>query len=216
MVVYDTADPYAGEYDQEIVVTTSDWYHSESPGLIATMLSSSNPNALPPFPDGVLLNDQSSLSFEPKPNTTYKVRLISMAAFAGIIFAVDNHTADIIELDGVYTERTTASQVRIAPAQRYSFLITTKDTTDTNYAFTAILDENQNFEASGAVWPLNATGYINYDTSLPKASTYTVDTLSPIDDFGIPPYDGQALIGAPDNSVILNFQFGLDDLSIPR
>lgn len=216
LIVYDTNDPYADDYEEEIVITTSDWYHNESPGLINTMMSSSNPHALPPFPDGILINDQSSLTFEPVLNRKYKVRVICMSAFASVILAIDSHTADIIEVDGVYTNRTAASQIRIAPAQRYSFLITAKNSSDTNYAFTAILDENRDFLASGAVWPYNATGYINYDTSAANADPFVLDTIDPMSDFGIVPYDGQGLIGEVDNDITLNFNFGVDDLSIPR
>lgn len=214
LIVEDTSDPYANQYTEDVTITVSDWYHDESPGLINNMLSSSNPNALPPFPDAVLINDASSFSFTPIVNTTYKVRIVNVAAFGAVILAIDSHTAEIIEVDGVYTDKYEASQIRISPAQRYTFLLTTKADSNTNYAFTAILDENPDFTAS-ATWPLNATGYLNYNTG-DEAGAYTVDTINPMDDFDLVPYDGQSLIGDPDQTVTLNFNFGLDSSSIPR
>jgi iron transport multicopper oxidase len=180
------------------------------------MLSSSNPNALPPFPDSQLINDGTTASLNIQPNNTYKISVIGMQAFAATIISFDSHTLQIIEVDGVYTEKQEATVLRVAPAQRYSFLLTAEPVTTRNYAFTAILDENRDYTAAGAVYPLNATGYLVYDSSNETPSAYTLDTITPLDDTTLVPTDGQSLISGPDRTITLDFKFGLDSLSIPR
>jgi len=82
LIVHDPADPYAGQYDEELVLTTSDWYHDSTPVLIQQMLQTSNTQFLPPFPDSLLMNDSQNVTFQFTPGKTYKIDIISMAAFA--------------------------------------------------------------------------------------------------------------------------------------
>lgn len=39
MLIHDPASPYAGQYDEELVLTLSDWYHQQMPDLIPGFLS---------------------------------------------------------------------------------------------------------------------------------------------------------------------------------
>ena len=103
--MHDPNDPYAGQYDEEIVLTTSDWYHDTVPVLIPQFLTANNPHALPPFPDAILMNDTQNVQLLFTPGKTYKIRLISMAAFASTLLQFDSHTMRIIQVDGVYTQK---------------------------------------------------------------------------------------------------------------
>lgn len=38
MIVHDPSNPYAGKIDDELVLTLSDWYHTEMPNLIPGFL----------------------------------------------------------------------------------------------------------------------------------------------------------------------------------
>jgi iron transport multicopper oxidase len=52
----------------------------------------------------------------------------------------EGHNMTIVEVDGVYTEQAEAEMIYISAAQRYSFLLTTKNKTTDNYAFMSSMD----------------------------------------------------------------------------
>lgn len=212
----DPSDPYAGQYDEEFTLTLSDWYHDEAPILLSQMLSTTNPNGIPPFPDAALINDSSSATLFLTPGKIYKIRVISMAAFASTMLQFDSHTMRLIEVDGVYVNTHDAYQIRVSPAQRYTFLLNAEPTNRRNFAFLASLDTNQDYTAGGATWNHNATGYIIYDTSKALPAPYVVPSWSVLDDFTLVPYDNQALLGTPDQTLTMNFTFCLDDTGIMR
>jgi iron transport multicopper oxidase len=217
LIVFDPNDPYAGQYDEEIVLTTSDWYHDQVPDLIPQMLNKANIQALPPFPDALLLNDTNGSNFTFTPGKTYKVRVISMAAFASTFLQFDSHTMRVIEIDGTYVEKHDAYQIRVAPAQRYTFLLDAQPTNKGNYAFLASLDENRDFAVdTGNVWPFNVTGYIIYDETKDLPPPCKVAEWNPFDDATLVALDGESLLGTPDKEITLDFQFGFDAQGIPR
>lgn len=217
LIVYDSNDPCRGKFDEELVLTVSDWYHDQVPTLLPQMLTPTNPHALPPFPESILLNDAPSQSFKFVPGKTYKIRVISMAAFASVLLEFDSHKMKIVEIDGVYIKKTKVQQIRVAPAQRYTLLLKAKKNTTTNYAFTASLDINRDFAHDPApVFPINATGYLVYDSAKALPRPYVVHSWTPADDFSFEPLDKMGLLGSPDKTIKLDFSFGLDSLGIPR
>lgn len=48
LIVHDPENPYADQFDEELVLTLSDWYHDEMPGLIKKFLSVTNPTGAEP------------------------------------------------------------------------------------------------------------------------------------------------------------------------
>jgi iron transport multicopper oxidase len=76
-----------------------------------------------------------------------------------------------------------AEQIRVSPAQRYTFLLEAKRTDGGNYAFLTSLDINKDFTQPGSRWPLNVTGYIEYDQTKILPVPLIVDNWDPLDDF---------------------------------
>jgi iron transport multicopper oxidase len=217
IVVHDPADPYKGQYDEELVLTTSDWYHDPVPVLLQQMLNPKNVEALPPFPEAILLNDANQAKFYFTPGKTYKILVISMAAFASTLLQFDSHTMRVIGVDGTYTDKHDAYQIRVAPAQRYTFLLNAQPTNRRNYAFLASLDINRDFSIDpNPVYPFNITGYIVYDDTKPLPPPYVVNEWTPVNDFTFVALDHQVLLGDPDKTITLDFNFGFDALGIPR
>lgn len=61
----------------------ADWYHDESPTLLATYLSpTQNADASEPIPYSALFNEGQNINFNVQAGKTYFVRLINMAAFS--------------------------------------------------------------------------------------------------------------------------------------
>ena len=219
LIVHDPNDPYASQYDEEIILTTSDWYHDSIPTLIPQLLNTSNTHFAPPIPESLLLNDTSgpaNLSFEAGKN--YKLRIISMAAFASTFIAFDSsHIMKIIEVDGSYTEPFEASQIRVAPAQRYTVLLSALSSTNANFPFLAALDINRDFtDIANSVFPHNITGYIVYNQNNPVPAPLEIGAWQPADDVMFQSLQGQNLLEEPDQSIVLNFTFGIDSDGVPR
>ena len=141
LIVNDPNSPYKGQYDEERVLTVSDWYHDHIPNLMKSFISVTNPTGAEPVPDAALMNDTVDLKTPVEPGKTYMFRIINIGGFAGQYFWIEGHTMRIVEVDGIYTEAAEADLIYITAAQRYSVLVTMKNDTSTNYAFVGSMDQ---------------------------------------------------------------------------
>lgn len=148
-LVHDPESPYRGQYDEEVAITLSDWYHDEMPGLLKSFISFSNPTGAEPVPDSALMNDTQNLTLSVQPGKTYFFRMTNIGAFAGQHFWIEDHTMRIIEVDGVYTEPAETSMIYLTASQRYGFLVTAKNDTSANFAMVGSMD------TVSACWPTN-------------------------------------------------------------
>lgn len=146
MLVHDPENPFAGQFDEEVAVTLSDWYRDQMPPLIASFISYKNPTGAEPIPDSALMNDTQNLTVSVEPGKTYFFRMVNVGAFAGQYFWIEGHTMKIIEVDGVYTEPTEAEMIYITAAQRYGFLVTARNGTGSNFAMVGSMDTVCNVE----------------------------------------------------------------------
>jgi iron transport multicopper oxidase len=141
LIVHDPEDPHKDLYDEEVVVTLSDWYHDQMPNLIKGFINIANPSGAEPVPQAALMNDTQNLTVNIQPGKTYLFRLINMGAFAAQYVWFEGHTMRIVEVDGVYTEPTEADMIYVTAAQRYSVLVTAKNDTNSNFAFVGSMDQ---------------------------------------------------------------------------
>ena len=141
LIINDPESPYKDQYDEELVLTLSDWYHHQMPGLLAGFISYANPTGAEPIPKAALMNDTQDLSIPIKPGKTYMFRIVNMAAFAAQYLWFEGHTMRIVEVDGIYTKAAEAEQIYITAAQRYSVLVTTKNDTSANFAIVGSMDQ---------------------------------------------------------------------------
>lgn len=139
-IVNDPKSPYNGKYDHEQVLTLSDWYHDEMQDMIPVFMSKVNPSGAEPVPDSSLINEQRDLQLSVEPGKTYLFRTINIGAFASQYLWIEGHKMQVVEVDGVYTEAAETDMIFIAAAQRVSFLVTTKNTTDANFPIVAAMD----------------------------------------------------------------------------
>lgn len=126
-----------------------DYYHDISSGLLYNTLEPGNEGS--PIPDGALINglnqrDCSQLSgrlcdnstatlpaFDLRANANHRLRFINVGAFAWFQVSVDEHNFAITEADG--TDLLPAYDIRlmISPAQRYSVIVNTNQTTGDSF-----------------------------------------------------------------------------------
>ena len=137
----DPNSPYKEQYDEEIVLTLSDWYHEQMANLIPAFISVTNPTGAEPVPKAALFNDTQDLAVHVEPGKTYMIRMVNMAAFAAQYVWFEGHTMRIVEVDGIYTEPAEADMIYLTAAQRCSVLITMKNDTSSNFAFVGSMDQ---------------------------------------------------------------------------
>ena len=201
LIVHDKDAYFADQYDKEYTLTMSDWYHEMVDKLSSFFMSVDNPTGAEPIPNAFLLNDTLNSSIPVEPDKTYLLRLINMGAFVGQYFYIEDHTFQIVEVDGVYTEPTNASMIYIAVAQRYSILVKTKNETDKNYAMVMVADSSL-LDTIPPDLQLNNTNWLEYSKSAPHepAVVNVSDStqLAPYDDKRLVPHDQMALLPEPD------------------
>ncbi|KAF2138110.1 multicopper oxidase [Aplosporella prunicola CBS 121167] len=205
LIVRDSESPYKDQYDEEIVLTFSDWYHERIPVLMKQFLSVTNPTGAEPVPNSALINDTQNLTVSMTPGKTYMFRLVNMGAFAAQYVWFEGHTMSIIEVDGVYTEPAEADRIYMTAAQRYSVLITAKNDTSSNFAIVGSMDEDL-FDTVPSILNNNVTGWLVYDATADRAPAVLVDAYDPFDDFTLVPQDGKDLLRDVDHQITLDLK----------
>jgi FtsP/CotA-like multicopper oxidase with cupredoxin domain len=132
-------------YASDRVVILQDHYHDLSSGLLEAFLQPIAEGA--PTPDGALINgmnkrdcsvlpdrrcDNSSASipsFELAANANHRLRFINVGAFAWFQISIDEHNFAITEVDGTDILPARENRMMISPAQRYSVILNTNQTT---------------------------------------------------------------------------------------
>ncbi|GFF43313.1 iron transport multicopper oxidase FET3 [Aspergillus udagawae] len=203
LVVTDPKNPYIGQYDEERVISLSDWYHDQMPTLLKSFISVTNPTGAEPVPKAALMNDTQNLTVAVEPGKTYLFHLVNVGAFASQYFWIEGHTMKIVEVDGVWTNASEAQMIYIASAQRYSVLVTMKNETSQNYAMVGSMDTDL-FDQLPESLNYNVTGWLVYNDKAEKPSPALISDFEPYDDFNLVPVDGIALHKEADYTVTLD------------
>lgn len=203
-LVHDPENPYADQYDEEVAITISDWYHDEMPGLMDAFISVENPTGAEPVPNAALMNDTQNLTISVEPGKTYYFRLANVGAFSSQYFWIEGHNLTIIQVDGVYTEPAEAEMIYVTAAQRYGFLVTAKNDTAGNFAMVNSMDVDL-FDAYSPDLNTNATGWLVYDAAKPLTEPTLLENWdAQYDDFDLVPYDKMELLDHVDYSFNLD------------
>ncbi|RDW67575.1 hypothetical protein BP6252_08971 [Coleophoma cylindrospora] len=203
MIVHDPDHPYAELYDEELVLTLSDWYHEEMSQIMKDFLTVTNPTGAEPVPQSALQNDTHDLQVPVTPGKRYFLRIINLSAFASHYFWIEGHDFEIIELDGVYHEPTKAEMLYVTAAQRVGVIFTAKNETSRNYAMVAAMDQEMFDVIPDDLIP-NAVSHLVYDASKPLPVPEPVDEFEPIDDFNLIPTDREEIFKNPARTITLN------------
>ena len=199
-------------------MTFSDWYHEQMPTLLnyyqspADITNNSIQAGQAPIPQSGLINDSQNNTIKVLPNKTYLIHMIDMANFPGVAVYFDGHPFTAVEVDGTYTEQHFLGDqnLRIAPAQRWSVLITTKNNTDKNFVIFATLDVNMLFPPNGIPnipgWNGNTTAWLVYDEAKPLPPQLTFYEFDFFDDVALTPYDRAPLLEPVDRRITMSLQ----------
>ncbi|KAL1643374.1 hypothetical protein SLS61_009296 [Didymella pomorum] len=211
LIVNDPENPFKDQYDEEIILTFSDWYHQSMPKLMSGFISIANPSGAEPVPQAALVNETQNLTVKIEPGKTYMFRMVNIGAFAAQYVWFEDHTMRVIEVDGIYTEPSDAEMLYMAAAQRYSVLVTAKNDTGSNFAFVGSMDEDLFDVVPDGLNP-NVTGWLVYDNSKPKPEAKAIDSFdSQFDDFTLVPYDKEGIYTDVSRSITLDMK--MDNLN---
>ncbi|OTB02517.1 putative multicopper oxidase [Hypoxylon sp. CI-4A] len=128
-------------YSSDRIVLLQDWCYDSDSGLMRDVLSPGVEDA--PIPNAALINgvNQANCSNHPgrlcsdadkplpslnlAPGKSHRLRFLNVGGFAWFQVAVDEHESlPIIEVDGTNVNPASASELLIAPGQRYSAVLT--------------------------------------------------------------------------------------------
>lgn len=208
--IIEPEDGYPYDFDEEVVLTLSEWYHDSADVLIPKFLSLFNPTGAEPIPQNLLFNDTRNATWNVETNKTYFLRIINVGGFVSQYFWIEDHEFDVIEVDGIFTERNTTSMLYITVAQRYSVLLTTKDSVDKNFAIMTSFDQDM-LDTIPKDLELNSTNYLVYDESFGTPSESYVDSLDDfLDDFYLRPLSKDELY--PDADYVITVDVVMDNL----
>lgn len=206
-IIHDKNAYFNNEYDEELTWTFSDWYHDTIDLLTPDFLSLYNPTGAEPVPQNLLFNESMNSSVAVKPNTTYLVHIMNIGAFASVFTWIEDHEFTIVEIDGIYTEPTTAEILYVTVAQRYTVLLKTKETTDKNYGIVGVFDSTM-FDVIPDDLYLNQTNWLEYNSSADhnrvQPDYETSEDIEPFDDFTLIPYDRKPLLPEPDQTITID------------
>ncbi|KAF9133731.1 hypothetical protein BGW39_009088 [Mortierella sp. 14UC] len=162
-VIHSPDEAHLKEYDEDVIVMLSDYYHTPSPTLVSWYLSPASDGS-EPVPDNGLINGRNyfnctldSLSLFPthapchpnaprsifdfQPGLRYRLRVINAGSFADFQFSIDNHTLSVIEADGVDMQPVEVNRIPIHVGQRYSAIVKANQKVD-NYWIRAQMNLN--------------------------------------------------------------------------
>ncbi len=192
-------------YAAEHTLTLSDWYHTPIKNLIPAFISHTNPTGIEPVPDAALANDSQNVTFSVQPDTTYRLRLVNVAAFATFHFWIEGHEMELIEVDGVDTEPMKVSGLTLTASQRASVLIRTKSDASQNFAMVASMDTEM-FDKTPPGLNTNVTSYLQYSSTAPLPLPARVAEYPDSDDIDLVPLVQEAVV-EQDQTLVQNVAF---------
>jgi len=202
LIVHSTRDPLVRgrDFDDEMILVVSDWYHDTSTYILGEQLSTRGYNGsfAAPSPNSALLNgvgyfdcaryaaDRRRCTTRPRPlelrvrpNAKTRLRLIQSSSHALFRVSVDNHPLDIIEADATPVQNQQhRERVQIHGGERYSVVLNTANDRegDSFYLRAAIDTDCLAWIAPGMDTPSGNTAravirVTNMDRSAPSAGS---------------------------------------------
>ena len=74
--MHDPENPFEDDFDEEIVLSFSDWYHDLMRPLLKSFISVTNPTGAEPVPKSALINDSQNVTVAVQPGRTYLLRMV--------------------------------------------------------------------------------------------------------------------------------------------
>ncbi|RIA82765.1 Multicopper oxidase [Glomus cerebriforme] len=242
LIIHDPNDPYRKDYDEEYVITMSDWYHQSITELLEIRMSP-NYGGFNPIPDAGLISGIGRYDCSAAPPNSncqannplavykfqsgkrYRLRIMNTSGLTHFIFSIDNHPLKIIEADGEYSQPVTVNKLPVAIGQRYSVIVEANQQVD-NYWIRATIDNrclltNDSTVNVNSAINYNVTGILRYE-----GAPITYPTTTEYPDavricLGLAPNFLKSLYprsipGPATDRIVLNLTMGIDENNVGR
>lgn len=208
-------EDYPFEFDVDVPLRISDYYHDESSDIMKKFKARYNPTGAEPIPQNSLFNETRNATWEVIPDTTYYLRIVNMGMFVSQYLYIEDHTFTIVEIDGVYVEPVEVDSLVVAVAQRYGVLVKTKKHSTGIFRFVNVMNQDM-LDVLPADLQIISTNYMQYPLKEERGKPEPLETsserferlvasLNPVDDFLLVPVEKQPLLDDPDYQIVLNF-----------
>lgn len=191
------------EYDGDMALLLSDWYHTPTNVLVEGMFRQGSRGTEPRINSG-LFNETEKQSIHVQPGKTYLLRLINVGMSATQYFYIEDHELVIVEIDGVKVRPVTAEAISLATGQRYGVLLKTKPSAERNYGMVQITNIMMHKKYT--------TNWLVYSdeepTTDPMVKTRGVNDLQFVDDIDLKPLDSTPRLPEPNHR--FEFSYGSD------
>ncbi|PVU85916.1 hypothetical protein BB561_002656 [Smittium simulii] len=187
LIVYPSKNVSEIQYDEDLVMSVSDWYHEEANKLASTVASKENPGGVEPPPNSGLINDIPNPKYKISPGKTYRLRIINFSTMGVFHVKLDRHDMKLVEIDGVTVQPMDVKSIELSPSQRASVIFTAKENTSKNFYILADADPAY-YDFVPDYLKLNVTIPLIYDdnSEYEKPEDHLWDTPN---DFDIVPLD---------------------------
>ncbi|RCK57686.1 Iron transport multicopper oxidase FET3 [Candida viswanathii] len=141
-----------------------------------------------------------------EPNKTYYLRILNVGRFVSQYLWMEDHQFTVVEVDGNYVHPNTTDMLYLTAAQRYGVLVTTKNSTDRNYAFMNKADDTM-LDTVPHDLQVNGTNYIVYNEDADLPGENYVDSIDEfLDDFYLKPLSNTTLYDDPDYTITVDLK----------
>ncbi|CAG8522690.1 3064_t:CDS:2 [Cetraspora pellucida] len=135
LIIHDKNDPYVKEYDYELVLTLTDWYHAIAGDLLAGLLtpgykglnvslvSGKGRYNCDAAPGSKCVKNSPYAVYKVKKGKKYRFRIINTSAEAFFALSIDSHTMKVIEVEGTLVKSVEVKQIALHVAQRFSVIV---------------------------------------------------------------------------------------------
>ncbi|CAN3363550.1 iron transport multicopper oxidase Fet3p [Diutina catenulata] len=211
--IIDDDKDYDFDFDEEVTLTLGEHYHDDSSVLLPKFLSRYNPTGAEPIPQNALFNESRNVTWNVEPNKTYFLRIVNVGRFVSQYLKMEDHSFEIVEVDGVFVEKNTTDMIYVTAAQRYGVLVHTKSDTSKNYRFCNYFDTDM-LDLQPEELQVNGTNAIVYNKDAEIPTDYMeIDSWEDevFDDFYLVPVDKKELL--PEADMVITLDVKMDNLN---
>ncbi|KAJ2246025.1 ferroxidase fet3 [Coemansia sp. RSA 2526] len=219
LVILDQDMSLLDEYDEDVLLTLEDWGQEPNNDLMERLQVTPFANLSTDHPT-VLINGINANFLQPIRFTSgrrYRLRVVSMSFTYWFKVRLPGHTMQVIEADGIYSQPSTVDGLDMCPGQRYSVIITAKESLEFNYALNVTFYSDYIPQISGLT-PRYHHVPIVYRKDAPTKTFPLIEDheVKWADEYAMESRDKHMLLEPVDQHIVLNIKTLINKVGIPN
>ncbi|KAJ2503297.1 ferroxidase fet3 [Coemansia sp. RSA 1972] len=206
LVIRDQGPQLLDEYNEDVLLTLEDW--GQEPNIdLQERLKAMPPGRHPNYPSVLIngINANLSQSIRFTPGRRYRLRIVSMSFSYWFKVRLPGHTMQVIEADGISSHPSAVDGLDLCPGQRYSVIITAKESLEFNYALNVTFYSSFIARAPGLNPRYHNVPIVYCDDAPVKMYPEIEDhEVKWADDLDLEPRDEHMLLEPVDQRIVLN------------